>query len=275
MFLIFEDIAKELKQHHAVNLESYRSSFLLKKIKNRMKSLSITVPEMYLAFLRNNSGEPLILIQEIGICVSLFFRNPFVYSKIEQQLLPAIIESKRHKGNREIRIWSAGCATGEEPYSIAILMHRLLKDDIKNWKVHIFATDIEPTRLTTAAEGVFSRDKMGDTRLEIIDKYFKQVEDKFILNQVILNMVNFSLDDLTSADRIAPSTSIFGSFDLILCRNVMIYFNISAKMRALGKLINALNSAGFLIIGESEGINENFKPAFIEIDDTNHIYQKK
>ncbi|MBT3225915.1 MAG: protein-glutamate O-methyltransferase CheR, partial [Deltaproteobacteria bacterium] len=275
MILIVENIAKELKQYHAVDLESYESRFLLKKIKCRMADLGITVPGKYLTYFQENPDEARILIREIGISVSLFFRNPFVYSIIEQQLLPSIIEAKRQNGSSEIRVWSAGCATGEEPYSIAILLHRLLEKEIINWKIHIFATDIGQKRLTTAAAGVFHRDKLVDTKLENADKYFSQSQGNYRLKPEIRKMVNFSLDDLASTDKIAPAASIFGSFDLVLCRNVMIYFNNSAKTRAVQKFIKTLNSSGYLILGESEWIDDSLKSAFIEIDQTNRIYKKK
>jgi chemotaxis protein methyltransferase CheR len=275
MILIVEDITKEMKQRHAVDLGSYNSSFLLKKLKSRMASLGISVPEKYLAYFRKDPDEAFILMQEIGICVSLFFRNPLIYAVIEQQLLPSIIEAKQHSGRQEIRVWSAGCATGEEPYSIAILLHRLLKEEFKNWKVHIFATDIEQKRLTTAAAGIFLRDKLVDTKLDIVDKYFIQSQENYRLKPEIRKMVNFSLDDLTSPQKIAPAASIFGSFDLVLCRNVMIYFNKSVKMRAVRKFIKTLNSSGYLILGESEWIAGSLGSAFIEIDHTNRIYKKK
>lgn len=275
MILIVEDIVKELKQRHAVDLDSYESYFLLKKIKSRMDSLDITVPGKYLAHFRKDSGEALLLMYEIGINVSLFFRNPFIYSIIEQQLLPSMIAAKQHSGRQEIRVWSAGCATGEEPYSIAILLHRLLKEEIKNWKVHVFATDIDRKRLTSAAAGVYPRSKLVDTRLEIVDEYFIQSQENYRLNPEIRQMVNFTLDDLASTDKIAPAASIFGSFDLVLCRNVMIYFNNSAKTRAVRKFIKTLNSSGYLILGESEWIADSLKSDFIEIDQTNRIYKKR
>lgn len=274
MILIIEDITKEMKQRHAVDLGSYDSSFLLKKLKRRMASLGISVPETYLACFRNDPGEAITLMHEIGVNVSLFFRNPLIYDIIERQLLPSIIEAKRHSGRQEIRIWSAGCATGEEPYSIAILLHRLLKEEFKKWKVHIFATDIEQERLTTAKAGIFSREKLVDTKLGIIDEYFSHSEENFILKPAIRQMVNFSLDDLASTEKIAPAASIFGAFDLVLCRNVMIYFNNVAKMRAVQKFIKTLNNSGYLILGESEWIADSLKSHFTEIDHTNRIYKK-
>ena len=273
--LIIEDIAREIKQQCHVDLNSFTSTLVLSKITKRMEGLGITVPQTYLDFYRKNPGEAIILLQEIGINVSSFFRNPHVYSVLEQHILPAIIEEKRKKGSKEMRVWSAGCATGEEPYSIAILLHHLLHDEIEQWQIHIFATDIDQEVLTKAAEAVFPRDRLLDTRLGICDNYFTCKGERYTLKQVIRQMVNFSFDDLLSSETIAPVASIFGSFDLVLCRNVMIYFNKLAKQVALRKFVNSLSRKGYLVLGESEWIEESEKPAFIEIDSENRIYKTR
>jgi chemotaxis protein methyltransferase CheR len=275
MMLIVEDIAKEIKQRYDVDLNSFTNTLLITKINKRMSSLGITVQQTYLDFFRKAPDEAIILLQEIGINVSSFFRNPLVYSILEQHILPAIIEAKRKKGINEIRVWSAGCASGEEPYSIAILLHQLLKDVIKQWQIHIFATDIDQEILNKASRGVFSRAKLLDTRLGICDEYFTCMGEKYTLKPVIRQMVNFSFDDLISSEKIAPPASIFGSFDLVLCRNVMIYFNNSAKKVALRKFIKTLTSKSYLVLGESEWIEESEKSAFMKIDLENRIYKTK
>ncbi len=275
MLLIIEDISKELKQRYDVDLNSFASNVLIPRIQKRMSSLGISVPQTYLDYFRQDPDEAITLLQEIVTNVTLFFRNPLVYSILEQRILPAIIKAKRRKGRNEIRIWSAGCATGEEPYSIAILLHRLLKEVIKEWQIHIFATDIEQKTLNTAAKAVFTSDMLVTTRSEFIDEYFTSAKDKYKLKPVIRKMVNFSFDDLASSEKIAPAASIFGSFDLVLCRNVLIYFNAQAKKRAIRKFIKTLSSCGYLILGESEWMTEDQQSAFTEIDHKNRIYKKK
>ena len=275
MMLLIEDIAREIKQQCNVDLNSFTNTLVLSKITGRMHSLGITVPQKYLNFFRKDPDEAIFLLQEIGINVSSFFRNPHVYSILEHHILPTLIEEKRKKGMKEIRVWSAGCAAGEEPYSIAILLHHLLKDEIKQWQIHIFATDIDQEVLSMAAGGVFTRDTLLTTRLGICDNYFTCKEERYTLKQVIRQMVNFSFDDLLSSEKIAPVASIFGSFDLVLCRNVMIYFNKLAKKMALRKFVKTLTNKGYLVLGESEWIEESEKPAFMEIDTENRIYKTR
>lgn len=275
MLLIVEDITKELKQRYSVDLNSFNSNLLISKINKRMSSLGISVQQAYLNHFREDPDEATILLQEIGINVSSFFRNPMVYLILEQSILPTILEAKRQKGVSDIRVWCAGCASGEEPYSIAILLHQLLKDVIEQWQIHIFATDIDQKILNKAAKGIFTRDQLLDTKLGICDEYFNYAKNEYKLKPVIRKMVNFSFDDLASPEKIAPAASIFGSFDLILCRNVLIYFNASAKKQTVRKFIKTLNSSGYLILGESEWMADNEQSAFMEIDHKNRIYKKK
>jgi chemotaxis protein methyltransferase CheR len=275
MLLIVEDITKELKQRYAVNLNAFNSSLLISKINKRMSSLGISIQQTYLDHFRKDPDEATILLQEIGINVSSFFRNPMVYTNLEQNILPEIIKDKRKKGLNEIRVWSAGCSSGEEPYSVAILLHQLLNDETKQWQIHIFATDIDQEILNKAVKGVFTRDQLLDTKLGICDEYFNYNKGKYTLKPGIRKMVNFSFDDLASPEKIAPAASIFGSFDLVLCRNVLIYFNASAKQRAIQKTIKTLNRSGYLILGESEWMADKEQSAFIEKDHKNRIYKKK
>ena len=274
MLLIVEDIVKELSKKQAVNLEAFSNELVIEKIKKRMHSLRIKTPQTYLDHFRQDSSEAELLVQEIGIKVSSFFRNSMAYEIIEQRLLPTIIDLNRRKKSHVIRIWSAGCCTGEEPYSIAILLHRILKDEIKNWQLHIFATDIDQKILNKAAEGVYHRDSLINTKLGIIDEYFTLVKEQFILKPVICSMVNFSFDDLSSTNKVAPAASIFGSFDLVLCRNVLIYFNVKTKQQVLQKIFKSLGHNGYLVLGESEWISEIKTGTLIEIDTKNRIYKK-
>lgn len=275
MLLIVEDITKEIKQRYDVDLNSYANKLLISTINKRMFKLDFTMQQTYLDFFHTDPDEAVVLLQQIGVNVSSFFRNPMVYSILEQRILPELIERKRKQGLNEIRIWSAGCASGEEPYSIAILIHQLLKKSFKQWRIHIFATDIDRESLNQAVQGTFSRDRLQDTRLGIYDAYFTRVDAGYSLAPEVRQMVNFSFEDLLSSGKVAPAASIFGSFDLILCRNVLIYFNKSAQKVAIQKFIKTLTSKSYLILGESECIDKNLKSAFMEIDIINRIYKTK
>jgi len=204
--------------------------------------------------------------------LSLFFRNPLLYELLEQTILPLIIESKRE--TRQIRVWSAGCAHGEEPYSVAILLMKILKEQIKDWELFIFATDIDKKRISRAGREVYPRDKLVDTKLGIIDEYFTETGEGFMLEPSVRNMVNFSLDDLSSPNLLSPAESIFGGFDLVMCRNVLIYFNEAGKFNAIKKCLNSIVPGGYLVLGESEWLSDESLSAVREVDRKSRIFKK-
>ena len=275
LILNSDDLVEEIKIQKGIDLSAYSTDFLSQKIENRLISLQIQTMAAYLEKLRREPIEADTLLSEIGIQVTLFFRNPLVFEIVKERTLPAILDAKRTDGSREIRIWSAGCATGEEAYSVAILLRQILKDELSEWRIMIFATDIDRKILAEAEKGLFSRDKMVDTKLGIIDEYFTRVGEAFRIKPVIRRMVDFSFDDLASPERGAPSASIFGAFDLVLCRNVMIYFNEARRKSVLNKIVRSLNKGGYLVLGESEWLPDNSKSEFTEVDDRNRIFRKK
>jgi chemotaxis methyl-accepting protein methylase len=240
-----------------------------------MTCLQIKTAQAYLEIVSKEPDEADNLLSEIGIQVSLFFRNPLIFEIIREQTLPTILEAKRRTGLREIRVWSAGCSAGEEAYSVAILLHQLLKDELKEWRIMIFATDIDRKILTEAERGVFSRAKLCDTRLGVVDEYFTSVGMEFKVKPFIRKLVDFSFDDLASTEKGAPSASIFGAFDLVLCRNVMIYFNEASRDLVRKKIIKSLGRGGYLVLGESEWLSNTDKSELAEVDDRSRIFRKK
>jgi len=275
LILNIDDLVHEMKVQKGFDLNAYAPAFLLHKIKNRMTSLQLKTMQAYLDILRTEPSETGNLLSEIGIQVSRFFRNPLVFEIIRERTLPAILEAKRKSGVREIRVWSAGCSSGEEAYSVAILLHQLIKDDLKDWRIMIFATDIDREVLKRADKGIFSRAQLEDTRMGIVDEFFTPYGENYKVKPVIRSMVDFSFDDLASHEKGAPSASIFGGFDLVLCRNVMIYFNEQSRDHVRSKIIKSLGRGGYLVLGESEWLTEINKSDLAEVDDRNRIFRKK
>ncbi|MBF0224159.1 MAG: protein-glutamate O-methyltransferase CheR [Desulfobacterales bacterium] len=271
---IINKVLQAIQVSRNIDLWGYHNSLLNEKIQKRIDLLGLKNLAEYLNRLYSDEMESHTLIEEILIKVSNFFRNPIVFEIIGQNILPQIIESKINTGNHEIRVWSAGCASGEEPYSIAILINDLLENNINNFTPFIFATDISDEALKTAASGLFPKKSLMDTKLRIIERYFTKTSTGFKIDPIIQNMVKFSNDDLTSVKRFAPSESIFGTFDLILCRNVLIYFDDKLQDIVLEKLYRALNKGGFLILGDCEFITEKISQNLVKIDNRNRIFQK-
>ena len=270
-----DQILTELQRARGIDLSGYRRSSLERRCAARMEQLQCGESVEYLQRLRSDPSECDHLIDAIAINVSSFFRDVMVWELIAQSVLPRIIERKRQAGSREIRAWSAGCACGEEAHSLAILIHRVLGDDMKDWIPHVVATDIDGTALKAGRSGVYPRDRLESTQLGVLDRYFIARGDRYEVKPCVREMVRFSRDDLTSSERFAPVDSVFGSFDLVLCRNVIIYFSDALQARVIEKLSRSLAVGGYLILGSSESPEGTVKPKFKTIDSRNRIYQRR
>ncbi len=267
-------VLAELRESRGVDLGGYRRSMLQRRLAARMAQTRCDDPAAYLARLRADPAEGDGLIDAIAINVSSFFRNPIVWEILAQTVLPEILQRKRQAGNNEIRVWSAGCAAGEEAFSAAILIHRALKDELADWRPYFFATDLDTNALNAAAEGVYPRERFENTKLGVLDDYFTACNGGYRIRPEIREMVWFSQDDLTSPHRFAPKESIFGDFDLVLCRNVLIYFSLELQQRVLDKLTKSLDNGSYLVLGESESLVGIDSSRFIEVDGKNRIYMK-
>ncbi len=270
----FNTVLEKIRILRNIDFSDYISERTERTIMERMAALHITDPLQYVDLLTDDPKECDNLIDNILITVSSFFRNPIVFEIISQTILPQIIDQKKEEGLKEIRVWCAGCATGEEPYSIAILIHEALKNLFPDWTPFIFATDINQDALKKADTGMYSREQLKNTKLGIIGDYFSSGNAAYEILPEIKDMVLFSVDDLVSRNRFAPAESVFGTFDLILCRNVLIYFSLKLQNRVLGKLYKALANSGFLILGSCESLGLEMKNRLITVDTRNRIYQK-
>jgi chemotaxis protein methyltransferase CheR len=227
-----------------------------------MAQLRLKDPGEYLQRLRSDSLECDRLIEAILIKVSSFFRDPLVFELLAHRVLPLIIERHRREHTRYIRVWSAGCSSGEEAYSVAILLAQALEDEDFPWHPHICicATDISLQAQATAQSGRYRRESLETTLLGILERFFRPTADGFEVIPEIRRMVQFSRDDLTSRNKSAPADSAFGSFDLALCRNVLIYFSLDLQKRVQDKLYRALNPGGYLVLGLAESLPRRWNP---------------
>ena len=266
------NILGRLKKTRGIDFSCYRPATLKRRIFFRLAKLGIDDLALYLPRL-DDPAECDALIDAISINVSTFFRDPIVFEIISQAILPNLIDNKLRTGSKEIRFWSAGCAAGEEPYSLAILLREFLKKEAAEWALYIFGTDIDNKSLQQAAAASYPRESLSHTKLAILDRYFDAAPDSFSLQPTIRNMVRFSRDDLASSATFAPSASVFGGFDLILCRNVLIYFNRELQELVLNKFLRCLNPGGFLILGGAETLCQDIT-GFQTLDARNRIFRK-
>ena len=269
-----EAVLEELRRARGLDLGDYRRASLERRLAARMARLRLKDPGEYLQRLRSDPLEYDRLIETFLIKVSSFFRDPLVFESLAHRVLPLIIDRHRREPTRQIRVWSAGCAAGEEAYSVAILLAQALEVEDFPCLPYICATDISPQALAAAQTGRYHRESLETTTLGILDRFFRPTAEGFEVIPEIRRMVHFSRHDLTSRRSLAPADSVFGSFDLVLCRNVLIYFSLDLQKRVLEKLYRALNPGGGLVIGIFESLPREMEPRLTAIDRPHRIFQK-
>lgn len=229
------------------------------RIISSMKSRNIENVGEYYKLLTSNKKELLIFLDNITTNLTKFFRTNSNFDLLKDYVLPALLKKK--KNGDELKIWSAGCSTGEEPYSIAITC--LEVPEISKLDLQIYATDLSYTSLEYAQDGIYDLSKVESVPLGYLSKYFKKVSpSEYKINDNIKNLVSFQYHNLMNRIN-------FFNIDIIFCRNVLIYFDSDSVKLTVNRFYDILNDDGFLFIGHSEslcGLDTNFK--FNNIDNS-------
>lgn len=234
----WEWFIKRFETLSKIDLTAYKRPQMERRINSFMRSAGVQQYKDFIILLTNDANLYRKFLEHITINVSEFFRNANHWQVLEKQVIPELIKERRG-----IRVWSAGCSTGEEPYSLAMM--------IKEKKVpvieRILATDIDQEVLDKAVKGVYSSKGVQGVPPSYLTRYFKRSGDSYQISEEIRTMVNFQRQDMLK--------DAFGrDFDLILCRNVVIYFTEETKNRLYMKFAKALRSKGVLFIGSTEQI---------------------
>lgn len=177
-----------------------------------------------------------------------FFRESFQLKAFTDEIVPELLALKAARGEKTIRIWSAGCSTGEEPYTIAMLL--LEKPEIAGWKIEIVGTDISQRVLHHARKGVYGNSSFRVTEPHYKSRYFHEQDGGYRVSDRIREFVTFSRLNLYDQSRFL----FLGKMDIIFCRNVIIYFDMAAKKRVIDNFHSTLNQGGFLLLGHSESL---------------------
>mgnify|MGYP001494674696 FL=1 len=235
-----------LREKCKVDFTFYKPSTVTRRIERRMTINQIDEIQGYVAFLANNPGEVTALYRELLIGVTSFFRDPIAFEHLAQHGLPEIIQNP---GGREIRLWVAGCSTGEEAYSLAILVRECMEDLGVSRDVKIFATDIDRDAIHHAASGTYPESIAADISPRLLAKYFYKKEDNFQIARNIRETVVFAQHNLI---RDPPFTNIA----LISCRNLLIYLQPILQRKVLEFFNFSLTAGGILMLGTSETTGE-------------------
>jgi len=272
---VMREIFEVVGDERGMDLSCYCPKFLESSIKKRMETVNERVPSRYLDLIKEDAAERLALYNATHNHHSAFFRDPYTFDFIEKKLLPIIIAEKTLTKMKDIRVWSAGCASGEEPYSIAIIFNELQRLEENQLNISLFATDIDDDALQSARKGRYDITSMDNIKYSLLNNHFTIVNGEYQITGKMKKMVSFSQFDMTHPTRMAPEDSVFASFDLILCRNLLIYINKKGRSRILKKLHNALSPKGYLVLGECETLESEYRHLFESINDDIHIYRKK
>lgn len=239
-----------------------RQADLERGLARALRGASIRSPDAYLAWLAtlpDESPEWRRLADHLTVGETYFFRDPGCFDALEQQVLPSLIAERRSAGNLRLRFWSAGCATGEEPYSLAILLDRLLPD-LADWSLTILATDINSEALEVARRGVYRQWPLRETPSWVRDRYFYRHEtEAYEVDPRIQRMVSLAPLNLAEDGYPAVVTNTT-AMDLILCRNVLMYFTDEAQRACVTRLQRALVPGGWLVVGPAEASTDLLSP---------------
>ena len=243
----FSHIYAVLKKVSGIDFTNYKRTTVLRRIERRMVVNHSASFQDYARRLDTNEDEVKILVKEILIGVTNFFRDAASFEKLKYSVIKPLVEHA--KENEAIRVWSAGCSTGEEAYSIAILFQEVMEELGVERDVKIFATDVDVTAIEKAGKGVFTESILDDVSSERLAKYFTKKNDLYYISKNIRRMIIFAPHNMLSDPP-------FGKLDLISCRNVMIYFQPVLQRGLFSIFHSALKDGGFLFLGKSETANE-------------------
>jgi chemotaxis protein methyltransferase CheR len=229
------------------------------RLGERLTELEIEDYDQYIIFLTMGpyrEDEFQVMFSKITINETSFFRNQPQLDVFEKNVLPGLIEARRDR--KQLRIWSAACSSGQEPYSLAIMVRRTLGIRAMDWSIEIIGTDISDRVLKIAKSARYPKSAIGNLSYDILSKHFDQVNGEYEIKSDIRDMVHF--DKVNLKDKLA--TSRHGKFDVIFCRNVMIYFDDIMRKLCLDTFHKQLADDGTLFIGHSETIigRDQFTP---------------
>ncbi len=245
----FEKLRKVVYERSGIYFQDTKKYVLESRLSRRLDELELEDFDQYIMFLTAGpyqTDEFQEMFNRITINETSFFRNEPQLDVFEREVLPKLLEAR--SSSKTLRIWSAACSSGEEPYTLAIQIHRSLGVRLSDWKIEVLGTDISEKVLMTAQSGKYPHYSIRSVNPMVLNRYFKQDGSMYQLDPTVQSMVHF--EKLNLKDRLAAKR--FGTWDVIFCRNVMIYFDDEMKNNCAKLYHEQLQNDGTLFIGHSE-----------------------
>ncbi|WP_437719816.1 CheR family methyltransferase [Sorangium sp. So ce861] len=233
-----------VRERSGIDFKKYKQATILRRLRRRMAATDTDTIDEYMRYLAEHPEEHQRLVNSFLIKVTEFMRDPDLFAHLRDVVLPALVAHAR-SDNKSLRIWSAGCATGEEAYSLAILVSELLGPELDSFNVRIFSTDLDSEAVAFARRGVYGASAVEELPSDLIDRYFVAIDGQYQVKKRIRNLTVFGEHDLGQR---AP----FPHLDLVLCRNVLIYFTSDLQRRTLHLFAFSLREGGYLVLGKAE-----------------------
>jgi chemotaxis protein methyltransferase CheR len=235
-----------------ITFTSTNRSILESRLRERLRGKNIASVKTYFAVLSKDKEELKSFLDSITTNLTRFFRNQAHFDALEHSVVPELLKIRKGSPNTTLKIWSAGCSTGEEPYTIAMLMCEILPPP---WKYEIVASDISLKCLMTAKEGFYAESRITGIPDAYLKKYFDKVEGGYKVHADLMSKIRFDYHNL-------KNDSGLKNLDIVFCRNVIIYFDEAAQNAVINRFWNSMASKSFLFIGHSEslfGMNTKFE----------------
>lgn len=245
-------IAELILQTQGIDISKYDSTFLNKSIQKRIIETHCASIDSYFELIQSNLTESTHFVNSLCVSYSEFFRNPLTFSVLEKVIIPSIMMDKISSKRKEIRIWSAACASGQETYSLAILLKEFSIAVGEKINFRIFATDQSELQINEAQHGVYSDCALNNVTLKRLHQWFVKQDHTYQIKPELKENVDFSVFDLFCDEHSSPPSSIFGDFDLVMCANLLFYYQPEFRTKILNKTSQCLSKNGLLITSETE-----------------------
>ena len=250
----FDALLEYLKQNRGFDFTGYKRASLTRRIHKRMQEVGVKTYAEFARLLEQNPSEFDQLCTTVLINVTAFFRDGVPWDELASTIVPRILENKRP--DEPLRVWSAGCASGEEAYTLAIILADALGADAFRSRVKIYATDVDEHALTMARHATYDSKQVEGVPPDLLEKYFERQDGRYIFRKDLRRIVIFGRNDLVQD---APISRV----DLLVCRNTLMYFNAATQAQILGRFHFALTDGGYLFLGRAETLlahSESFAP---------------
>lgn len=271
----FKDLRALIYKTTGIDIPERRKYLVENRLGPRLKELKLknfTEYYQYLTASSSKNNELTKLYEKITTNETSFFRDTKQLEAFRKNVLEDIIQRQKKAGTKEINIWSAGCSSGEEAYTLGIMLHEMLRASIIGWKITITANDISEDMIKKAREGVYNEHSLRSTPQEMLDRYFSKEPAGYRIHPKVQDLINFdvlNLNDPQAVKMRVPKSHV------IFCRNVVIYFDDEMRKRVLNLFYDNLYDGGYLVLGHTESIHK-YTRAFKPCQNTgNIIYQKQ